>query len=113
MNYMNKNLINKPWGHEEIIYNDKYVVKKLFMKKNCRCSLQYHEFKTETIIVLNGVLTIELEGKTFELKENETITIHPYQKHRMSAVNHDCLYLEASTNELEDVIRIDDDYNRN
>ena len=28
----------------------------------------------------------------------------------MSAVNHDCLYLEASTNELEDVIRIDDDY---
>ena len=32
MNYMNKNLINKPWGHEEIIYNDKYV-KKLLMKR--------------------------------------------------------------------------------
>ena len=109
---MNKNLINKPWGHEEIIHNDKYVVKKLLMKKDCRCSLQYHEYKTETIIVLSGVLTIELEGETLNLKEKETITIFPYQKHRMSALKNDCLYLEASTNELEDVIRIDDDYNR-
>jgi mannose-6-phosphate isomerase-like protein (cupin superfamily) len=109
---MKNNLIEKPWGHEEIIHNDKYVVKKLLMKKGCRCSLQYHEYKTETIIVLNGLLTIELEDKFLELKKDETITIHPFQKHRMSAKENDCLYLETSTTELDDVIRLEDDYKR-
>lgn len=109
---MKNKIIDKPWGYEEIVYNDKYVVKKLLMKKGCRCSLQYHEFKTETIVVLNGLLTIELEGKFVELKKDETITIYPFQQHRMSAENDDCLYLESSTTELDDIIRIEDDYKR-
>ena len=51
--------IEKPWGYEELIEcNDRYVVKKLFMKKGHSCSIQYHELKTETIIVLNGTLNI-------------------------------------------------------
>tara|TARA_B110000858_G_C17698647_1_gene424819 strand:+ start:595 stop:936 length:342 start_codon:yes stop_codon:yes gene_type:complete len=112
MKFMTNDIIEKPWGHEEIIYNDKYVVKKLLMKKGCRCSLQYHEHKIETIIVLDGTLIIELEGQTLEYKKNETITIFPFQQHRMSANESDCLYLEASTNELEDVVRIEDDYKR-
>ena len=46
--------IEKPWGFEELIEcNDKYVVKKLFMKKGHSSSIQYHELKTETIIVLS------------------------------------------------------------
>ena len=32
-------IIDKPWGHEELLEkNDKYMLKKLFMKKNHRCS---------------------------------------------------------------------------
>ena len=104
--------INKPWGYEELVYNEKYVVKKLFMKNGCRCSLQYHNKKTETIIVLKGTLTVELEEKIIKLSEFESITILPLQKHRMSALNNDCLYLEASTTELDDVIRLEDDYKR-
>ena len=112
MSAMSNVIIKKPWGHEELIFNGSYVVKKLLMKKGCRCSLQYHEKKTETIVVLDGSLRIELDGKKLDLKTNETITILPFQEHRMSATENDCLYLEASTNELEDVIRIEDDYNR-
>ncbi len=38
--------INKPWGYEQLIEkNKKFMFKKLFMKKNHRCSLQYHEKK--------------------------------------------------------------------
>lgn len=108
----------KPWGYEELVeYNDKYVVKKLFMRKTHSCSLQYHCLKTETITVLSGTLTIyigtDLESlKEIRLQETETITIKPYILHRMSAEIDDCLYLESSTNELWDIKRIHDNYGR-
>lgn len=106
-------MIEKPWGWEKIIENNgKYVVKKLFMKEGQQCSLQYHEKKTETIIVLDGILTIEVENDTFTLGTHETITILPFQKHRMKSERNDCLYLECSTCELNDVIRLEDSYGR-
>jgi mannose-6-phosphate isomerase len=111
------NKIEKPWGFEELIEcNDKYVVKKLFMKKGNACSIQYHELKTETIIVLSGKLNIyvgdKLENiKCVEYNYGDTITIKPYTIHRMEAVE-DSLYIECSTNELWDVIRLQDNYNR-
>jgi mannose-6-phosphate isomerase-like protein (cupin superfamily) len=109
--------IEKPWGSEELIdCNDKYVVKKLFMKTGHSCSIQYHELKRETIIVLSGKLNIYI-GNTLdnldrrEYLPGETITIHPYTIHRMEAVE-DATYIETSTNELWDVIRLQDNYNR-
>jgi quercetin dioxygenase-like cupin family protein len=109
--------IEKPWGFEELVEcNDKYVVKKLFMKKGHACSIQYHELKTETIVVLSGKLNIYI-GDTLEtltVKEyvfGDTVTIKPYIIHRMEAVE-DSLYIESSTNELWDVIRLQDNYNR-
>ena len=41
-----KTLIKKPWGSETLIeYNKFYVLKKLKMKKNHQCSLQFHKKK--------------------------------------------------------------------
>lgn len=109
--------VEKPWGYEELVEcNDKYVVKKLFMKQGHKCSLQYHKLKTETIMVLKGELDItigqdkeNLTTKTFY--PFETITITPYMIHRMTA-KEDCLYMETSTNELWDVVRLEDSYGR-
>ena len=54
------------WTKEELIeYNDKYVVKKLFMKAGECCSLQSHELKRETIYVLTGKLKLYI-GKTID-----------------------------------------------
>jgi hypothetical protein len=109
--------IEKPWGYEEIIeHNDKYVVKKLFMKQGHACSLQYHELKTETIVVLKGRLNIYIGAsiETLDKKEyneGDCVTVKPYTIHRMEALE-DCLYLEASTNELWDVVRLQDGYGR-
>lgn len=109
--------IEKPWGYEELLEcNDKYVVKKLFMKKGHSCSIQYHELKTETIMVLSGKLNIYIGDTLENLKKqeytfSESITIKPYTIHRMEAIE-DSLYLETSTNELWDVIRLVDNYNR-
>lgn len=110
-------IIEKPWGSEDVIeINESYMLKKLFMKKGHRCSLQYHEHKKETIYVLTGQLRI-LCGESKDLLEakmytvGECITIGPNIIHRMEAVE-DCEYLEASTPEMDDVIRLSDDYQR-
>jgi mannose-6-phosphate isomerase len=108
---------DKPWGYEELVEcNDKYVVKKLFMKKGHACSIQYHELKTETILIFSGKLNIYIGNtlETLEMREyqpGETVTITPYTVHRMEAVE-DCIYYETSTNELWDVVRLQDNYGR-
>ena len=109
--------IEKPWGYEELVEcNDRYVVKKLFMKAGHACSTQYHELKTETIVVLQGQLNIyigstadTLVHKTYNA--HESVTIEPYTVHKMEALE-DCLYLETSTNELWDVVRLKDSHGR-
>ena len=110
-------LIKKPWGCEELIeQNSDYMVKRLTMHQGERCSLQYHEKKRETIYVLSGVLKITTGNDQDTLtsdqyKPGETITILPKIIHRMEAIA-DCVYLEASTPELDDVVRVSDDYGR-
>ena len=109
--------IDKPWGKEEVIeINDKYMMKKLTMWKGHRCSLQLHNFKKETIYVLSGKLNIisgpdqeNLKAKTYTA--GQSITIAPGIVHRMEGVE-DCVYLEASTPEMDDVVRLTDDYDR-
>lgn len=110
--------IEKPWGYEKHIeINDSYVVKELFMKKNNCCSLQYHEKKHETFYVLEGLLKfyvgIDKDNlETFILEKGKYYVIKPYIIHRMEALE-DSLYLECSTNFLDDVVRIEDKYGRN
>jgi mannose-6-phosphate isomerase len=109
--------IDKPWGYERWIeVNPNYVVKELFMKEGNSCSLQYHEFKHETFYVLKGKLkfyvgTDKDNLSVMFLEPGEHHTIEPLVIHRMEAVV-DSLYLESSTNFLDDVIRIEDNYGR-
>ena len=109
--------IKKPWGKEEIIeVNKKYVVKRLTMKKGHKCSLQYHNLKHETVYVLSGKLKIYLGENKDDLTEKifhpgEYLSLTPKKIHRMEAIE-DSIYLEASTPELDDVVRLIDDYSR-
>lgn len=110
--------IEKPWGSEELFaLNDQYVVKKLTMCIGQRCSLQYHEFKRETVIVFSGKLSLTLKDTekglvTHDLLPGDVITIDPGVVHRMSAPIEEAVYFEASSPELDDVIRLEDDYQR-
>ena len=109
--------IKKPWGCEEIIeQNSRYMLKRLTMLKGHRCSIQYHNFKHETIYVLSGQLNIYLGDTIQQLTSstygpNESLAIPAKLVHRMEALE-DTVYLEASTPELDDVIRLKDDYQR-
>ena len=113
---MNKT-IEKPWGKEEILeLNDRYMLKRLTMNENCRCSLQYHNKKRETIYVLSGELRI-LQGmqkenlQSYVYKAGDVVTIEAKLLHRMEGIIKS-VYLEASTPDTDDTVRIEDDYNR-
>lgn len=111
-------LIKKRWGYEELwAFSTKYAGKILFIKKGNRLSLQFHEKKEETIYVLDGELTL-IYGANKEslnevrLKEGESWHIHPGLIHRFCAPDGDVRLMEVSTTELDDVIRLEDDYQR-
>ena len=45
------------------------------------------------------------------MRPHDSLTLEPFKIHRMEAVE-DAVYLEASTPELDDVIRLQDEYGR-
>ena len=109
--------VQKPWGHETIwAHTDRYVGKILHIKAGEALSVQYHERKDETVHLLSGELIyrVALEGEELRdvrLKQGESFRIVPHTIHQMEAVT-DCDVLEASTPELDDVVRLTDRYGR-
>lgn len=107
----------KPWGEILVVEcNDQYMMKRLTMKAGCQCSLQYHEHKRETFLMVSGEMEFILEDATGNLrpirfKKDEFFTIPPGVKHRMRAIT-DIVYIEASTPHPDDVVRVEDDYDR-
>ncbi|MCO4099657.1 MAG: cupin domain-containing protein [Gemmatimonas sp.] len=110
--------VPKPWGHETIwAHTDRYVGKILHIKAGQALSVQYHERKDETVYLLNGEMKywVQLPGES-ELRDQalstgQSFRITPGTVHYMEAVT-DCDVLEASTPELDDVVRIKDRYGR-
>ena len=110
--------VSKPWGHETIwAHTDRYVGKILHIKAGQALSVQYHERKDETVYLLSGemVYWVKPEGsdalQDMKLTVGEAFRITPGTVHYMEAIT-DCDVLEASTPELDDVVRLQDRYGR-
>jgi len=107
--------VEKPWGHEiRWAINEKYLGKILHINKGHRLSKQYHEVKDETIYVLSGKLQIILGPKDIEIQipEGHAYRIKPKEIHRFCAPYSDVELIEVSTPEIDDVVRLEDDYQR-
>lgn len=112
-------VVPKPWGEERwLAHTDRYAGKILILKKGHRLSLQYHERKHEVQYVDSGKIKYTLgsvdEPGQFEeivVGPGTTVLLPPGAIHRMEAIE-DSRFFEVSTPELEDVIRLDDDYGR-
>ena len=109
--------VDKPWGHELIwAHAEAYVGKILVIETGRRLSLQKHEIKDESILVLSGCLRLHLEDDEGVLQVQElgpgdhrhgaTGRIHRYE-----AIER-CELIEVSTPELDDVVRLEDVYGR-
>jgi mannose-6-phosphate isomerase-like protein (cupin superfamily) len=110
--------VDKPWGHEEIwAHTDRYVGKVLVIEPGKRLSLQYHEKKDESVLVVRGTLRLHLENaggelEVLDLGPGEHRRIPTGRTHRFEAVDERVELVEVSTPELDDVVRIEDDFGR-
>ncbi|HSO30538.1 MAG TPA: cupin domain-containing protein [Candidatus Sulfomarinibacteraceae bacterium] len=109
--------VDKPWGHELVwAQTDRYVGKVLVIETGRRLSLQYHDRKDEWIRVISGRLRLTLEADDGRLEERilepgDGARVAPGRRHRFEAVERAEL-IEVSTPELDDVVRLADDFGR-
>ena len=119
-------VVTKPWGKEIWINYRKeenigdeekrYVMKKLYIKKGTKTSFQYHKKKVETNYLLKGTIEawFEVEGGVIEkkiLKAGSIWSVPAGIKHRIVTLDN-IILIEASSPEVDDVIRISDDASR-
>ena len=132
----NPKKVNKPWGHEIwfVWLRDYHVLKRIFMKKGNKCSLQYHDEKYETNYLVDGKAKI-IKGFHIDLKEKKNeifekilnVDLHkdysttsnaPYVFTNVPGEVHtvyseeDYIAYEVSTPQLDDVVRVLDDNKR-
>jgi mannose-6-phosphate isomerase len=109
--------VDKPWGHELIwAHTDAYVGKVLVIETGRRLSLQKHEVKDESILVMSGRLRLFLEDEAGEVRIEELgpgdhRRVATGRIHRYEAIER-CELIEVSTPELDDVVRLEDDFGR-
>lgn len=110
-------VVEKPWGQEIwVTANEFYVVRILHVRKGGRVSLQYHEKKVETLYIDQGTAryTLQRPGEERQeriLKPGDVIEHRPFEIHREEALE-DLRIIEVSTPEMDDIIRVEDDYGR-
>lgn len=110
--------VEKPWGYELHFAQEDlpYMIKVMHLNKGTRQSLQIHDKKQETYVLISG-----RGGAIWENSNGEMITTEfkPFvgyrtiigQKHRLYAET-DCEIMEGSTPEQGTTWRLEDDYAR-
>ena len=117
----------KPWGNELWInsINNYFVFKKIFIKKDFKTSLQFHNIKRETNLILDGsaklfykknnkIQNLKVLKKDIafrKLKKNNIVNVYPKILHRIEALTN-LLLFEVSSPHLKDVVRVADDTKR-
>ena len=132
--------VKKPWGYEKWIAdgipNFKYALKEIFFKMGYKTSIQFHEFKEETNYVQSGegifyfsenhidvkkfqnheytkeeIENIIVNLQKIKLSPGVVIHVKPSTVHRVEAIT-DLTMIESSTVDLDDVFRLNDEWNR-
>ena len=129
-------IVTKPWGYgvvgktkgvgelwlnydkNESVGDKKkrYVFKRLYIKKGTRTSFQYHVKKEETNHLVSGRAEAWFENSKGKIEKSIAIagdswSIPAGKKHRIIALTNIVL-IEASSPEVDDVVRLADDAGR-
>ncbi|MDE2837358.1 MAG: cupin domain-containing protein [Chloroflexota bacterium] len=112
-------VIPKPWGSEHIVdLNQSYCIKYLRIRRGQRLSKQYHEQKRETMLLVRGNALLQLTDerdakKDIVMEFGEPYVVEPGTVHRIEGMSTEpAVILEVSTPEVDDIVRLQDDYGR-
>ncbi len=109
--------VHRPWGSYQSVDNgDRHQVKRIIVKPGGRLSLQKHHHRSEHWIVVQGAARVTVNELVKTVHENESIYIPIGAVHRLENPGKILLELiEVQTGSYfgeDDIIRIEDDYQR-
>tara|TARA_B100000900_G_C20598366_1_gene724390 strand:- start:1668 stop:2018 length:351 start_codon:yes stop_codon:yes gene_type:complete len=107
----------RPWGRFYVIHDERtYKLKRIEVDPGGRLSYQYHHKRSEAWTITEGVGTITINGKTKDYMSGETILLPQGTKHRIeNKTSYKIIFIEVQTGSYfgeDDIVRIEDDYNR-
>ena len=111
--------VDKPWGYELhwVPAEAPYMGKVLHVNEGARLSLQLHDKKQESWLLMSGKGAVIWEDHTGQLVETELQPGVGYstqvgQRHRLKGLAGGCDIIEVSTPEVGTTWRLEDDYAR-
>ena len=107
----------RPWGCFFVLHDEPtYKLKRIKVDPGGRLPYQYHYKRSEVRTIVEGIGTITLDGYAKEYKTGETILIPQGVKHRIeNQGSQKVVFIEVQTGTYfgeDDIVRIEDDYNR-
>jgi mannose-6-phosphate isomerase-like protein (cupin superfamily) len=112
-------ITSRPWGGWELLHkSDTYAVKRLVVKPQSRLSLQYHNHRKEHWYCVAGRGIVTINDVEQNIDAGDSVTIPLGTTHRLENISsteylvivevQEGIYLEE-----DDIVRIEDDYERN
>jgi len=106
----------RPWGSFTVLLDEKDVkVKKIVVKPNGKLSLQLHKHRKELWKIVSGSGRVQKGSEVFDVSTGDTVVIDKYDVHRVQCDGLiDLVIIEIQTGicKEDDIIRIEDEYNR-
>lgn len=106
----------RPWGwYENLLGESRYKVKRIYLEPEQKISLQYHEFRDEHWIVIEGDGKLELDDYTKQINTGDYVFVPNKSKHRITAGKCGIIIVEVQMGlkcEEDDIIRLEDYYGR-
>ncbi|PIR20902.1 MAG: mannose-6-phosphate isomerase [Deltaproteobacteria bacterium CG11_big_fil_rev_8_21_14_0_20_47_16] len=108
---------NRPWGQFAVLDEGQgYKVKRVTVMPGKRLSYQYHNYRHEHWIVVEGTVTITLDGKELTLQAGDYINIPIKAHHRMgnnTAIPMSLIEIQRGSRvDEDDIVRLEDDFGR-
>ena len=107
----------RPWGEYHVLDDQgTHKVKRITVKPGQRLSYQYHLKRSEVWTIVHGEAKVILDANEHNLKTGEVIEIPLEARHRIENIGDTPLiFIEVQHGSYfgeDDIIRIEDDYNR-
>lgn len=108
---------DRPWGKYFVLADEpNYKLKRIIVEPGQRLSYQYHHHRQEFWTIVEGKATVILDGEDIHLEYGQSIFIPQGSKHRiMNSGTTPLVFIEVQTGTYfgeDDIIRLDDDYQR-
>ncbi len=109
--------VHRPWGNYTVLEEgERFKIKRIVVKPNCRLSLQMHHHRSEHWVVVSGMAKVTNGEKEFFVSSNESTFIPAGTQHRLENPGVlDLVMIEVQSGDYvgeDDIVRFNDSYGR-